>query len=198
MAAFLWMGVALFVDGFDGTIARRVRIRESLPNFDGPLLDNIVDYFTYTVVPAYFLYQADILPPDFRLVTVALILLASAYQFCQIDAKTDDHYFKGFPDYWNVLALYMFMMRWNVWLNLGITLLCVVLVFVPVKYVYPSRTKTLRKLSVTLACVWGGLVATALIQYPNPDVRLLWASLLFVVYYVGVSLYATFKKPAGA
>jgi len=193
VAAFLWMGVALFVDGFDGAIARRVRIRESLPNFDGALLDNIVDYFTYTVVPAYFLYQADFLPHDFKLITVALILLSSAYQFCQMDAKTDDHYFKGFPDYWNVLVLYMFMLPGNPWLYLGITLICVVLVFVPVKYIYPSRTKILRKLSVTLACVWGGLVALALIQYPNPDARLLWASLLCVVYYIAVSLYATVK-----
>lgn len=124
---------------------------------------------------------------------MALILLASAYQFCQMDAKTDDHYFKGFPDYWNVLVFYMFMLPGDPWLNLGITLICVVLVFVPVKYVYPSRTKILRKLSVALACVWGGLVALALIQYPNSDARLLWASLLYMVYYVAVSLYATVK-----
>ena len=175
-----------------------MRIRETLPNFDGALLDNMVDYFTYTVIPAYLLYQADILPQGFRLVAVAAILLASAYQFCQADAKNDGqsdiHYFKGFPDYWNVLALYMFLFASNPWLNLGITMLCIVLVFVPIRYLYPSRTSVLRRLSITLASVWGALMLAALLQYPHTDPRLLWVSLLFVVYYVGLSLYATFRE----
>ena len=194
--AFAWMGVALFVDGFDGTIARRVRIKETLPNFDGALLDNLVDYFTYAIVPAYFLYQANLLPVDLGLLAVAAILLASAYQFCQADAKTADHYFKGFPDYWNILVLYMFLLNSNPQINLAIILLCVILVFVPIHYIYPSRTSVLRKLTFTLAVLWGLAMAILLIQYPNPSRWLLWSSLLFVIYYMGLSLYATFKKPA--
>jgi phosphatidylcholine synthase len=194
--AFAWMGVALFVDGFDGTIARRVRIKEALPNFDGALLDNLVDYFTYAVVPAYFLYQANLLSADTRLLAVAAILLASAYQFCQADAKTDDHYFKGFPDYWNILVLYMFLLDSNAQINLVITLLCVVLVFVPIHYIYPSRTTVLRKLTIALASLWGLAVLILLLQYPDPNPWLLWGSLLFVVYYLGLSLHATFKKPS--
>jgi phosphatidylcholine synthase len=193
--AFTWMGVALFVDGFDGAIARRVRIKETLPNFDGALLDNLVDYFTYAIVPAYFLYQMNLLPSDFKLFAVAAILLASAYQFCQADAKTDDHYFKGFPDYWNILVLYMFLLNSDPQINLAITLLCVILVFVPIHYIYPSRTTVLRKLTVTLVCRWALAMAILLLQYPDPNRWLLWGSLLFVAYYVGLSLYATFKKP---
>ena len=145
------MGVALFVDGFDGTLARRVRIKETLPNFDGALLDNLVDYFTYAIVPAYFLYQANLLPADFRLLAVAAMLLASAYQFCQADAKTDDHYFKGFPDYWNILVLYMFLLNSNPQINLAIMLLCVILVFVPIHYFIPRARPCCASSPFTLA-----------------------------------------------
>jgi phosphatidylcholine synthase len=198
LLAFAWMSVALFVDGFDGTIARRVRIKETLPNFDGALLDNLIDYFTYAIVPAYFLYEANILPANLRFAAVAAILLASAYQFCQADAKTDDHYFKGFPDYWNVLVLYLLLLNSGPWVSLGVTLLCVVLVFVPIHYIYPSRSTILRKLTLTLTCLWGLAMVALLSQYPDPSRWLLWGSLLYVVYYFGLSLYATFRKSTTA
>ena len=142
--AFWWMAVAVAIDSFDGALARRVDVKKVLPQIDGALLDNIVDYLNYVFVPAYFLYATNLLPARFAVLGAALILLASAYQFSQSDAKTEDHYFKGFPSYWNVMVFYMFMLGTGPWLNLGITVLLCVLVFVPIKYIYPSRTRCSR------------------------------------------------------
>lgn len=194
--AFVWMGVSVFVDSFDGLLARRVRVKDVLPNFDGALLDNMIDFLNYVFVPAFFLYQTDVLPNGYGLVGAVAILLASAYQFCQDDAKTDDHFFKGFPSYWNIMVYYMFLLSWSGWINLSITLLCTALVFVPIKYVYPSRTAIWQKLTMTLACLWGVINILILLQYYHTETtnpRMIWASLLFAVYYMGLSLYAMFK-----
>jgi phosphatidylcholine synthase len=191
--AFAWMGVSVFVDSFDGLLARRVRVKSVLPNFDGALLDNMIDFLNYVFVPAYFLYQSDILPHGYGLVAAILILLASSYQFCQDDAKTEDHFFKGFPSYWNIMVYYMFLLSLNGWVNLSIVLLLTALVFVPIKYVYPSRTAMWQKLTVTLASLWGVINIVVLLQYPLHDRRLIWASLLFALYYTGLSLFAMVK-----
>jgi phosphatidylcholine synthase len=191
--AFVWMGVSVFVDSFDGLLARRLRVKDVLPSFDGALLDNMVDFLNYVFVPAYFLYQSSILPHGFGLTGAILILIASSYQFCQDDAKTDDHFFKGFPSYWNIMVYYMFLLSWNGWVNLAIILLLSALVFVPIKYVYPARTKMWRKLTLTLSCLWGVVNIIVLVQYPRHDPRLIWASLLFAIYYTGLSFYAMLR-----
>jgi phosphatidylcholine synthase len=196
VAAFAWMGVAVFVDSFDGLIARRARVKDVLPNFDGALLDNIIDFLNYVVVPAYFLYQSSVLPQPAALISAALILIASSYQFCQADAKTDDHFFKGFPSYWNVMVYYMFLFQWNEWVNLAIILVLSLLVFVPIKYVYPSRTEMNQRLTMSLALVWGVLNVVIMLQYPNHHPWLVWGSLLYVIYYCGLSIYAMLKTDA--
>jgi phosphatidylcholine synthase len=196
--AFAWMGVSVFVDSFDGLLARRARVKDVLPNFDGALLDNMIDFLNYVFVPAYFLYQSQILPEGYNLLAPILILIVSAYQFCQDDAKTEDHYFKGFPSYWNILVYYMFLLSLNGWINLSLTLLLSALVFVPIKYVYPSRTAMWQKLTMTLACLWGVINIIILVQYPLHDRRLIWGSLLFTVYYTGLSLYAMLKDRRAA
>lgn len=192
--AFTWMAASVFVDSFDGLLARRVRVKSVLPGFDGALLDNMIDFLNYVFVPAFFLYEADILPRGYGLVGSALILLASAYQFCQDDAKTEDHYFKGFPSYWNIMVYYMFLLSLNQWFYLTLTLLLSALVFVPIKYVYPSRTKMHQKLTMALACLWGVINIIILVSYPLHYRWLIWASLLFAVYYCGLSLYSTFTQ----
>ncbi len=107
---FLWMAIAVIVDGLDGFLARAAQVHRVLPNFDGALLDNIVDYLNYVFVPAYFLYAAGLLPQQLEVVLPIIVLLASAYQFSQSDAKTEDHFFKGFPSYWNIVVVYLVML----------------------------------------------------------------------------------------
>ncbi len=190
--SFLWMGLTILVDGLDGMLARHVRVKEVLPHFNGALLDNMVDYFTYVLVPAVFLHQADLLPEVFSSPSCALIMVASAYQFCQCDAKTSDHYFKGWPSYWNLLAFYLFLMDLGRWTNLVLVLLFATLVFVPVKYVYPSRTRRMRSLTVVLTGLWAVSLLVMLLQYPEVSPAVLWASLGYVGYYYAASAYVTF------
>jgi phosphatidylcholine synthase len=188
--AFFWMLVATFVDGVDGVLARRFRVKGVLPQFDGALLDNIIDYFTYAILPALVLYMAPgLLPAGSALFTAVVIILASAYQFCQADAKTEDNYFKGFPSYWNIVAFYLFVLNWNSWVNLALVLLLVILVFVPLKYAYPSRMNKYQRLTMALGGVWIALLLLIWAQLPTPNQWLATGSLFFVVYYVFISFY---------
>lgn len=196
-ACFVWLIVATAIDSCDGVLARRARVRDVLPQFDGALLDNIVDYFTYVLVPAMLIHQAGLLPPAYSLAAVALMTLASAYQFCQSDAKTGDHYFKGFPSYWNIVAFYLFFLNLSPWANLAVVVMLGISVFVPVKYLYPSRAPRFRRLTIALTLFWSAALIAVLIQHPHPNRTLLWGSLLFVAYYYGMSLYMTFCGQRG-
>jgi phosphatidylcholine synthase len=191
--AFAWMSVAILVDSVDGLLARRLRVKEAIPEFDGALLDNIVDYLNYTFVPAFFLIWSDFLPPQTGLLAASAILFSSAYQFCQSDAKTADHYFKGFPSYWNIMVYYMFILNLNAWINLAVVLLLALFVFVPIKYIYPSRTRLYQGLTLSLAAVWGVGNVMILLTYPDHAAWLVWLSLAFALYYTGMSLYATLR-----
>lgn len=184
----VWMIAAMLVDGFDGLLARWADVRTYARRLDGALLDNIIDYLNYVLVPALFIIRADILPEPVKLFTACLILLTSAYQFTQIDAKTDDHHFKGFPSYWNVAALYLLLMGLPQWVNFGFLMLFNVLVFVPIKYIYPSRNSYLRQLTLALTYLYGAVGVWGLLQYPNHPQWLVWVSFVYVAYYVGLSL----------
>src|ERR671917_1279966 len=145
----LWLMLAsLLIDSTDGLLARRFRVSEALPFFDGALLDNIVDYMTYVFAPMVLLWSGGYLPEgNAGVVFATLPLLASAYQFCRVDAKTEDHLFLGFPSYWNVLALYVVVLDLGTTSVAVLLLVCAALVFIPVGYVYPSRTDTMWHLT---------------------------------------------------
>lgn len=188
-AVFIWFVVASFVDGVDGLLARRFKVKGVLPDFDGALLDNILDYLTYVILPALFLYSADnLLPKGWALFGAGMIAMASAYQFAQADAKTDDHTFKGFPSYWNVVVFYLFTLHLNPWANLAILVTLSILVFVPIKYAYPSRMVRYQQPTVALAVVWAFMVLAIMVLMPNEPAWLVYSSLFYLVYYVGVSL----------
>ena len=118
--ALVWMAVAVVIDGVDGPLARSVGVSRVLPGIDGTLLDNVVDYLNYVVVPAFLIVEASLVPLRLEVVGGAAICLSSAFQFTRIDAKTPDHFFRGFPSYWNVLAFYLLVLRPDPRLNLAI------------------------------------------------------------------------------
>jgi phosphatidylcholine synthase len=189
----LWIGLAaLVVDGTDGMLARTARVKETIPWFDGARLDDIVDYLTYVFAPVVLLWTTGALPdgaPGW--VLAALPLLASSYQFCRVDAKTDDHTFLGFPSYWNVVAFYAIVLDLER-VTVGIILVvCSVLVFVPVRYLYPSRTQAFRTLSLVLTAVWIGTYALLLVEYPSVNPLVVAVSLAYLGYYLAVSGYLT-------
>ncbi|MGH7829891.1 MAG: CDP-alcohol phosphatidyltransferase family protein, partial [Candidatus Binatia bacterium] len=138
--AFWLMALAVVVDATDGTLARAARVKELITSFDGDRLEDIIDYLNYVLVPSLFLIRAGLLPHGDELWLAALPLLASAYGFCQKEAKTSDHFFLGFPSYWNIVAFYFFILQTPRWLNAFLLIIFSALVFVPFKYVYPSRS----------------------------------------------------------
>ncbi len=191
---FVWLAVAVLVDGLDGTFARMADVKRVMPGFDGALLDNLVDYLTYVFVPALFFGAAGLVPEGWGFAVAAVVLLSSAYQFCQSDAKTDDHCFKGFPSYWNLLAFYLFVLDLPARVNVSIIALCAVLVFVPVKYAYPSRMTRYRRSTLILTALWGAALVAMLVLYPKIPGWLMAASLAYVVYYLVLSAGLTLSS----
>jgi phosphatidylcholine synthase len=196
----LWILLAaLVIDGTDGMLARRLRVKETIPEFDGARLDDIVDYITYAFVPVLLLWTGGYLPAGrWGAVLAAIPLLASSFQFCRTNAKTEDHYFLGFPSYWNVVAFYAVVLDLAPAVTAGILVTCAVLVFVPIKYIYPSRTRTSRALNLTLATVWLALYALILMDVPHPSLLAVGLSLAYLAYYLVASVYLTVTKRAPA
>ena len=191
----LWITLAaLVIDSTDGLLARRFRVSEALPRFDGVLLDNIVDYLTYVLAPMLLLWSEGYLSGGVAgLALAALPLLASSYQFCRVDAKTEDHFFLGFPSYFNIVAFYAIVCHLSVGATAAVIVICSVLVFVPIRYIYPTRTVAFRKLSLGLTALWLGGCAVLLLQMPNPSPTVVGFSLCYFVYYFGMSFYLSAK-----
>lgn len=188
----VWMIVAMFVDGFDGMLARWFRVKEYARGVDGGLMDNIIDYLNYVVVAAFILIKApNLMPAGFELPAAFSILLTSAYQFSQVDAKTDEqsYFFKGFPSVWNFLVIYLMLIGLNPWINLLILVACNILVFVPVRYLYPTRSTRLRRLTLGITYLYGVIGAWGLLQYPSVPQWVVWVSFGYVAYYTLLSLF---------
>ena len=177
--------LAVFIDGSDGTLARKLRVKEVVP-FDGALLDNIADYLTYVFLPAAAFVSFDLLPGNWRWAAVAPVM-ASGYQFCQARAKTEES-FVGFPSYWNLVLLYLLVLKPTPALTAGLLIVLSVMVFVPIHYLYPSRTRMLKPVTVTLGLIW---FAACLAVGWNLEAS--WArpvalgSLSYIVYYIALS-----------
>jgi phosphatidylcholine synthase len=200
--AFLLMLVATFIDATDGTLARAVRIKETLPGFDGRRLDDIVDFLTYTFLPLFLVWKANLVPEGWEPVLL-LPLMASAYGFCQVSAKTDDGYFLGFPSYWNLVAFYLYLLQpMPAWVTLSLLIVPALLTFVPSRYLYPTQGGLLNRVTTVLGGLWAGLLVWIMLalpaEYPSPrELGETWPrplavlSLFFPVYYVAASWFVT-------
>lgn len=201
--AFVCMLVACLVDATDGTLARKLHVKQRLPNFDGAKLDDIIDFLTFTSLPLLLMWRADLVPPSSSWVLV-VALVASAYGFCQVPAKTADGYFVGFPSYWNIVAFYLYVLPIPTWLGALITLGLAVLTFVPSYYMYPSRGATLSRLTNFLGGVWVVMLLAVLGTLPGAeaadpaDLRqhqtLAVISLFYPIYYLVVSWAITLYR----
>jgi len=191
--AFFWLSLQVFVDSTDGVLARRARVAAVLPWFNGAKLDDIVDYLTYVFVPALIVWRALLVPDAWTLPVALAMLLSSAFGFNRGDAKTQDHFFTGFPSYWNIVVLYLFVAGMSPIVNAAILLLLAALVFVPIRYVYPSRTPALQPVTLTLGVIWAVLMVVMLWQFPAVSRVVFWASLVFPAYYAILSLVLHFR-----
>lgn len=196
--AIIYIIVAMFVDGFDGILARWLDVKTYARGIDGGLLDNIIDYLNYVVVAALLLIKVPgLLPLGFEMAAAFSILLTSGFQFSQTDAKTDSnsYFFKGFPSVWNFLVIYMMLLGLNPWINLAAVVICNILIFVPVKYLYPSRNTRLRRLTLGFTYVYGALGVWGLLQYPNVPEWVAPVSFIYVAYYAVLSLFPRLGEP---
>jgi phosphatidylcholine synthase len=194
---FIFLGIALWIDSTDGMLARGWEVLVWTPRFDGRKLDDITDYLTYTFIPIFFAWRFELVTGSW-LIVLAIVLMASAYGFCNKAAKTDDGYFTGFPSYWNIAVFYLYVLKGEPLVNGLILLILAVMVFVPIKYLYPSRTPVLRRLNLTMTVLWFVAYCVITLQLDHPDPTLVHLSLVYPVYYGVVSFYLHFRPQADA
>ena len=158
---FLWLVVALIVDGIDGPLARRFDVSTHWPTYDGVLLDLIIDYLTYVFIPAFALFQSGLLPGWTGWCAIIVITYASALYFVDTRMKTKDYSFAGFPACWNMVVLVLFALAPNFYLMLGFIVLLAATMFTNLKFIHPVRTERWRFLSLPVAFAWVGFATWA-------------------------------------
>lgn len=196
-AAFLWMIAATAIDAIDGWFARAARVAEHAPGIDGARLDDIVDYVTYVFVPAVLMLKAGTFPAAVAWGCAAAVVLSSAFGFSRTTAKTADHFFTGFPSYWNIVALYLVLAGLPTAWNAAIVIALAALVFVPIGYLYPSRMTAWRTPTLLFGAVWAVQMLAMVWQMPDVSRPALLASLLYPVYYVALSLVLNARRRPG-
>jgi phosphatidylcholine synthase len=188
--AFVLMVVATLIDATDGTLARRAHVKTVLPGFDGRRLDDLIDFLNFTCLPLLLVWRAELLPRGWE-PSLLLALLASAYGFSQVEAKTPDGYFLGFPSYWNIVAFYLYALRpMPGWVSVLLVVVPALLTFVPCRYLYPSQRGRLNRLTNVLALPWLGLLVAAMWYLTTERDRAWWlalVSLYYPAYYLLVS-----------
>lgn len=191
-----WLGVALVVDGVDGTLARRASVKQVLPGIDGSVLDLVIDYLTYVVVPAVFMHQFGLLPSG--LVSIALaawVLLTSLYCFANVQMKSGDNYFVGFPAIWNVVALYLWLLGLDPWINAAVVVGLGLLTFTTVKFLHPFRVKALMPLNIAVTTVWLLCCGALVVLSPDRPGWLFGLWLMASAYYGTVCVWRTARGP---
>lgn len=181
--AYVLLVLQMVIDATDGLMARRVRVREVLPQFDGATMDNVIDILTYAWVPFFIILQESLLPHPLWIIPA---VLAALYAYGQANMKTDDGYFIGFPTYWNVVALYLYWLRPEPVVAVLAILLPALLSFIPTRYLYPSKGDTLWRTSWGLGTIWVVGVLFLLSQ-PRPALELVLLSLAFPLWYLCAS-----------
>lgn len=163
-AMWLWLGLALFVDGIDGPIARKLEVKEVLPTWSGEMLDNIIDYVTYVLIPAFALYQSGFMGEGLSFLSAAIIVVSSAIYYADTGMKTKENFFKGFPVVWNMLVFTLFVLQPGEYVSFAIVVAAAFLSFVPVNFLHPVRVKRLRPLNLGIFLLWCAVAVVALAQ----------------------------------
>ena len=195
--AFLWLAFALFVDGVDGTLARAVNVKQNTPEIDGAILDNIIDYLNYVVVPVFIFYSLGMAPEPYLLLSCIAILLVSCFTFTNTNIKTDDFYFSGFPAIWNIVVLYFYILESSEFTNFIFVILFCVLTFIPFKYVHPFRVVEFRKITLMITSIW--MITTTILLFDLSFSNPIFASANFIiwlitnVYFAGTIVFRSIK-----
>nr|WP_321832781.1 CDP-alcohol phosphatidyltransferase family protein [Thalassovita sp.] len=151
---FLWLVVAFAVDGIDGPLARRYHVKHYAAQFDGVLLDLIIDYLTYVFIPAFALFKSGLLPGWTGWFAIIIITFSSAMYFADTRMKTKDNSFSGFPGCWNMAIIVFFALQPNFWIIVALVAALSVAMFLPLRFIHPVRTERWRLISLPMALAW--------------------------------------------
>jgi len=187
-ACFAWLGLALFIDGIDGTLARAARVQVTAASIDGTVLDLVIDFLTYVLVPVVALWRSDLMPTEASFWIGLVVTIASALYFADTRMKTDDLWFRGFPATWNVLVLYLFVLRPPWMISAVILFGAAALMFTPVVFVHPLRVVRLRSLTIAMTVAWFALAAIAVVEKLAPPAWVGWGLIATAVYFLGLPL----------
>jgi phosphatidylcholine synthase len=190
----LWLGAALLVDGLDGTLARKFDVKVVLPHFDGSTLDLVIDYLTYVFIPAIFVYRFIPLPEYTLLLSVGVILLSSLFCFCNLNMKSKDNYFIGFPAAWNVVIVYLYLLDFAPWLSFVTILVLAGLTLTKMKFLHPFRVRQFMPLNIGVTLLWMAACALLIVQYPLNQTWLLLVWGLTTAYFVAICLWRTVRE----
>ncbi len=193
-AAMAWLLVALLIDGIDGTLARKFKTKEVLPNFDGTTIDIVVDFTTYAVIPAFFFYMAELAAPAWSLPIAFLILLVSVIYYGKEGMISEDYHFIGFPVMWNIVVFYLvFVFSLSALGNAAIIIAFAILHFVPIKFAYPSRATHLKTITIIVTTAFMTVMSMIVWYFPNVPDWLKWAAVGNLVYFGGLAAFDTFS-----
>jgi len=183
-AMFFCLGLALIVDGVDGPMARRFKVAEALPRWDGEGLDYVVDFVTYVFVPAYAIAASGYLPEILAVPLGAVVVITGALYFADRNMKTDDNYFRGFPAVWNLVAFYLFVLEPPSWVAATAIMALAALTFAPLRFVHPLRVKRLRIVNLALLALWAVLAFIAVAQDLSPPSAIVAALAAIALYFL--------------
>jgi phosphatidylcholine synthase len=183
---FWLLGAAFVVDGIDGPLARIFDIRTRLPAIDGTLLDLVVDYSTYVLVPAIVLLEGPLLPPPYSAVAAVAAAITGALYFADTRMKTAAAAFRGFPAVWNAIVFDLMVLKPPAPVTLAVATLCAVLTFTPVEFVHPVRVHRWRLLTLAMSLAWAVLAIVALLAELNPPLPVAVAFALASLYFAAV------------
>lgn len=161
--SFAWLGLALFVDGVDGPMARRLGVKNVLPNWSGEMLDNVIDYVTYVLIPAFIIYNSGLLNTALSYLSGLIIVSSSAIYYADTGMKTKENFFKGFPVVWNMLVFALFVIQPNQWFSFFAIVLSAIICFLPVYFLHPVRVARLRYINLPIFLLWCALGVIALL-----------------------------------
>src|SRR5579864_92621 len=185
-AMFLWLGLALAIDGIDGTLARRLRVSEVLPRWSGEVLDLVVDVMNYVFVPAYALTASGLVPRPLAVPLGLVVVITGALYFADRWMKTADYYFRGFPAVWNVAVFYLFLLGLPAWLAAALVAALAALTFMPLHFVHPVRITRLRALTAAALVLWALLALVALAKNLAPGFWTVTGLCVLAIYFVAV------------
>ncbi|MGC1486724.1 MAG: CDP-alcohol phosphatidyltransferase family protein [Albidovulum sp.] len=179
---FLWLVVAFAVDGVDGPLARHYHVKKNWPEYDGVLLDLIIDYLTYVFIPAFALFQSGLLPGWTGWLAIIVITYASVIYFVDTRMKTLDNSFAGFPGCWNMVVLVMFAVEPNFYVMLVVIMILAATMFTNIKFVHPVRTQRWRFITLPMAFGWVGFAWWAAKVDFHPESWAHWGLIVTSVY----------------